>query len=108
MPDTDAVLITEEGGFGQDVLLCRGTVVFYLRYYGDQELSAHPELLAELAQFDGSWVLGGLSALRRVGRTGPLFRPLRPVVSWGLERVFDFSRSFPYNEAARRRTVWTG
>ena len=53
VPDTDAVLITEEGGFGQDVLLCRGTVVFYLRYYGDQELSAHPELLAELAQFDG-------------------------------------------------------
>ena len=53
MPDTDAVLITEEGGFGQDVLLCRGTVVFYLRYYGDQELSAPPELLAELAQFDG-------------------------------------------------------
>lgn len=53
VPDTDAVLITEEGGFGQDVLLCRGTVVFYLRYYGDQDLSAHPELLAELAQFDG-------------------------------------------------------
>ena len=53
VPDTDAVLITEEGGFGQDVLLCRGTVVFYLRYYGDQELSPHPELLAELAQFDG-------------------------------------------------------
>ena len=52
--------------------------------------------------------LCGLSALRRVGRTGPLFRPLRPVVAWGLERVFDFSRSFPYNEAARRRTVWTG
>ena len=53
VPDTDAVLITEEGGFGQDVLLCRGTVVFYLRYYGGQDLSAHPELLAELAQFDG-------------------------------------------------------
>ncbi len=50
----------------------------------------------------------GLSALRRVERTGPLFRPLRPVVSWGLEHVFDFSRPFLYNGAARRRTVWTG
>ena len=33
---------------------------------------------------------------------------LRPVVSWGLEHVFDFSRPFLYNGAARRRTVWTG
>ena len=65
VPDTDAVLITEEGGFGQDVLLCRGTVVFYLRYYGDQELSAHPSCWPSWPNLTGGESMAHHNTVRR-------------------------------------------
>ena len=39
-------------------------------------------------------------------RAWPFCRPLRPVVSWGLEHAFDFSRLSSQWSSTRRRTVW--
>ena len=38
---------------GQKLFLQAGNVVIYLDYSGTQDLTARPELLAALAQFDG-------------------------------------------------------
>ena len=71
-------------------------VVAVDRWLERMALNLHDGPYAACLLYDGS---------RELGR---FFRPLRPVVSWGLEHVFDFSRPFLYNGAARRRTVWTG
>lgn len=71
-------------------------VVAVDRWLERMALNLHDGPYAACLLYDGSGELGRFSARSARWSLG------------GLEHVFDFSRPFLYNGAARRRTVWTG